>query len=268
MMRDAPPAEADDVAHRPRGAPPLRARRLPLLLALAAAACGPSGPPGDLAPPDLFEWSQERFEAEDYRSASEGFLAYLIRDPLNPLVDSAQYMAAEAELRAGDELEAVEEFNRLATGRPNSPWADDAQLGKCRAYLEAAPKVSLSQEFTRNAIDECRRLLQFFPASPLRDRAESLMRDAEARLAEKSYEIGKWYQDDRELAESAIVYYEKSLSDGPSEEILPDLLARLYTSYREVGYEAEARTVRDRLLEEFPDSEPARRVAEEDGSDG
>jgi len=222
-----------------------------------AMGCSSSGPPRGLEPPDLFAWSQGKFDGEEYNKASAGFLAYLIRDPLSPLFDSAQYMAAEAQLRAGHELEAIEEFKRLATGRPNSPWADDAQYGACRGYLSAAPKLSLSQEFTRLSLEECQRLIQFFPTSQLRADAEARLTEAQARLAEKSYEIGRYYQDNRKLFESAIVYYEKALAEGPSQETLPDLLKRLHKSYSEVGFDTEAQSILDRLLSEFPDSPEA-----------
>ncbi|MDX1577275.1 MAG: outer membrane protein assembly factor BamD [Gemmatimonadota bacterium] len=244
-------------------------RRTLVAAAIAlAAGCSSSGPPGDLAPPDLFAWAQEKFDAEDYRDASDGFLAFLIRDPLSPLVDSAQYLAAEAQLRAGRELEAVEEFDRLATGRPGSPWADDAQLGVCRAYMEASPKVSLSQEFTRRAIEECERLIQFFPTSDLTEEARRLVAEARAKLARKSFEIGKYYEDRRDLLESALVYYEKAVSEGPPAAIFPELLARMVRSYREIGFDTEAETTLGRLLSEFPESEEARELAEDGGSDG
>lgn len=234
-----------------------------IMLAIGVGGCAGSGPPRDLTPFDLFAWAQEQFAAGEYRKATQGFLGYLIRDPLSPLVDSAQYMAAEAQLRAGDELQAVEEFGRLATGRPNSSLADDAQLGTCRAYLAASPKVALSQEFTRRAIEECQRLLQFFPTTTLRAEAEALMQVAQAKLARKSYEIGRYYQDNRKLANSAIVYFEKSLSEEPSAEFLPDLFERLYRSYRTVGFDTEASSIKERLLTEFPDSPEARSLAEE-----
>jgi len=232
------------------------------MVVLMMAACSNTGPPGDLEPPDLFAWSQEKFELERFESAVTGFLSYMIRDPLNPLVDSAQYMAAEAQLRDGDVLEAIQEFRQLSSGRPNSPMADDAQYGACRAYLAAAPEVSLSQEFTRLALEECQRLLQFFPTTPFRVDAEKLIAAARAKLARQSYEIGKYYQK-RELPESAIVYYEKSLTEGPADAFLPDLLERLYRSYSTVGFDTEAVSIRERLVSEFPDSEEAHKVRED-----
>ncbi len=197
---------------------------------------------------------------EEYDDAASGFLAHLIQNPQSPQFDSAQYMAAEAALRNGKELEAAEEFGRIATSRPDSPFADDAQLGLCRAYSAVSPKVSLSQEFTRRAIDECGRLLQFFPTTPLRDEAERLVVEARTKLARKSYEIGKYYQDNRKLPEAAIVYYQKSLAENPPSDFLPDLLLRLYEMYDRVGFETEAQNVLDRLVTDFPDSEEAAKV--------
>ncbi len=230
-------------------------------LSLLTVACGRSGPPEDISAPDLFEWAHQQFEAEEYEDAADGFLAFMIRDPLNPMVDSAQFMVAQSRMRQGDELEAIAEFQRLAIDRPSSPLADDAQLGTCNAYLEAAPRLSLSQEFTRRAIEECERLIQFFPGTPHTAEAERIKAEAQSRLAEQSYEIGKYYQDRQRLAQSAIVYFEKSLSEDPGESYLPDLLLRLYRAYQEVGYDTEAEGVRERLLEEFPDSEQANELA-------
>lgn len=227
-----------------------------------AAACGSNAPPESLSPPDLFEWSQTRFDDEDFGSAASGFQAFLLRDPLNPMTDSAQFMLAESELRDGKELEAAEEFARLATGRPNSPWADDAQFGVCRSYQAASPKVALSQEYTRRAIEECQRLLQFFPNSELRAVAERQLADSRAKLAEKSYSVGDYYFR-REFYESARLYYEKALSEQPAPELLPELLSKLYESYTRMGFDTEAATVRERLLTEFPDTEQARRVRED-----
>lgn len=234
-----------------------------LAVGLLGTACTSSGPPGGLEPPDLFSWAQERFDDEDYGSAARGFQEFLIRDPLNPLSDSAQFLIAESYLRDGRELQAADEFSRLATGRPGSPWADDAQLGTCRAYWAASPGIPLTQENTRRAIEECERLPQFFPASPLVEEAGRLAEKARSKLARKSYDVGRYYYD-RELYESANVYFEKALSQAPSPDLLPTLLETLYRSYAAVGFDSEARSVRERLLREFPDSREARELRDAD----
>jgi len=232
-------------------------------LCTALAACGASNPPDDISGTDLFAWAQDRFDNEDWGSARNGFQNFMLRDPLSALTDSAQYMLAESMLRFGQELEAADEFSRLAIGRPNSTLADDAQFGVCRAYLEASPRATLSQEYTVRAISECERLLQFFPGTELRTQAEELLATGRNKLAEQSYAIGKYYYD-RRFYESANVYLEKAVSERPGPELMPRVLATMYQSYRRIGFDTEARVVRDRLLAEFPDSEEAARVRDDD----
>ena len=225
-------------------------------------SCVASGPPAELSSPDRFQWAQEKFESGDFGAAVLGFQDFVIRDPLSPLVDSAQYMMAESYLRGGRELDAAEEFSRLATTRPNSPWADDAQLGACRSYWEASPKIALSQEFTDRSIEECQRLVSFFPTSPLRAEAERRIAQARGKKAEKSFDIGRYYYR-LKLYGSANVYLEKALADSPSADLMPELLSMMYRSYTAVGFAAEAEAARERLLREFSDSEEARELAEE-----
>jgi outer membrane assembly lipoprotein YfiO len=227
--------------------------------ALLVLGCSTPSPPEELRGEDLFAWAQNYFDEEAYAAARTGFQTFLVRSPLSPMTDSAQYMLAEAQLRHGLEVEAADEFARLSIGRPNSPLADDAQLGVCRAYLAASPRVTLSQEYTQRAITECERLLQFFPTSDLRGEAEALLVRARGKLAEKSYSVGKYYYD-RKFYEAANVYFEKAMSEQPTDELLPTLLAAMFNSYSRIGFDTEARTVRDRLFEEFPDSSEAAEI--------
>lgn len=239
-------------------------RGVVVLIGLLASGCSSPSPPDELRGDDLFAWAQDYFDDEAYGAARSGFQTFLLRSPLSPMTDSAQYMLAESQLRYGQEVDAADEFARLSIGRPDSPLADDAQFGVCRAYFEAAPRVSLSQEYTQRAITECERLLQFFPASDLRGEAEALLVQARGKLAEKSYSVGKYYYD-RKFYEAANVYFEKAMSEQPTVELLPILLVAMYDSYSRIGFDTEARTVRDRLFEEFPDSSEAAEIRRRDG---
>jgi len=216
---------------------------------------------------DRFQWSQEKFDAESYGAAARGFQDFIIRDPLNPLVDSAQFMLCESYLRSRQELLAVGEFERLATTRPNSPLADDAQFGACRAWWSLSPKLALDQDYTRFAIAQCTRLLEFFPSSPLIESAETIIEEANAKLAAKDHETGRYYFR-RRLFESANIYYEFALSKAPPRaDLVPQILLDMYRSYTAVGFLTEARTVQDRLFREYPDSDQAAELRDLVGPD-
>lgn len=224
-----------------------------------AAACGTARAPTELAPPELFTWAVEKFEEGDYRAAIPGFTEFVIRDPLNPRVDSAQYLLGESYLRRGQELRAVNEFQQLVRTRPNSHLADDAQLGTCRAYWRLSPSIARDQEDTRRAVEECNRLLELFPGSPLREEAREIVLEAREKLAEKAFRVGKHYLD-RRLYESANIYFEMALEEDPEADIIPEVLAALYQSYRRIGFDSEAETVRQRLLRDHGDTEQAREL--------
>ena len=249
------------------------ARPAPIGRALAAAAalsatawgCSGSGPPGELEPLGVFAWSRESFDQGKFGSAIRGFQEFIIRDPLSPLVDSAQFLLGEAYLRDGQEFEAATTFERFAATRPNSPLADDAQFGACRAYWALSPKLALAQENTRLAIQQCQRLLDFFPGSPLRDDVVTLIEEASAKLAAKEYEIARYYAK-RGMFEAANIYFEKAMVQVPAAaDIVPEILAAYYRSLKRIGFAAEAEAVRTRLLQEFPESEEARALEAEDG---
>lgn len=235
-----------------------------LLVALAGAAvllgaCAGSGPPDTAAPIERFEWAVQNFRAGDYGAAVEGFRSFMVSDPLHENADSAQYLLAESLLEQGNEVEAANEFSQLANTRPGSSLADDAQFGACRSYWRASPGVARTQENTRAAIDACRRLTEFFPESPLISEAEELIAQAREKLARKQYRIARYYYDEG-FYESANIYLESVLEEYPGTQVVPEVLATLYRSYSELGFESEARAVRERLLSEHADSPEAERL--------
>lgn len=228
-----------------------------MVLAVGAAGCSVALPPPEATPTERFEWSRERFEQGNYNDAIRGFRDLLFREPLHPTSDSARYLLAESYLQTNQHLLAANEFRMLATSRPNSPVADDAQLGMCRSYWELSPSIPRDQEYTRRAIDACTRLIEYFPRSPLDADARDLIGDARVKLAEKRARVGTWYYE-RKYYESAIIYFESTVQEFPEAPVVPEVLARLHDSYSQVGFLAEAETVRETLLERFPDSPEAR----------
>jgi outer membrane protein assembly factor BamD len=230
-------------------------------LVASLAACSPAMPPEDATPRGRFDWSLERYEAGKYHDAIRGFRDHLLREPLHPTADSSRLLLAESYLQTDQELLAGNEFRQLATSRPNSPLADDAQFGVCRSYWAVSPDIPRDQEFTEKTIEECTRLLEFFPRSPLVAAARDLIAQARQKMAAKELRVGKYYYD-RTFFESAIIYFENILQTYPEADVVPEVLFYLHDSYDRVGFRAEARLVRERLLELYPDSPQAQELLE------
>lgn len=246
------------VAHRAAGL----AAAVPCLL----AACSPAMPPAEATPRGRFEWSLDRFEREKYHDAIRGFRDHLLREPLHPTADSARFLLAESYLQTDQELLAANEFQQLTSSRPNSPLADDAQFGVCRAFWAVSPDLPRDQEFTQKAIEECTRLLEFFPRSALVGDARALVAEARQKMAAKDLRVGRYYYD-RGFWESAIIYLENILQSYPEAEVIPETLLLLHNSYARVGFRLEADAVRQRLMEMFPDSPEARELRAQQGDE-
>ena len=238
-----------------------------VVLAVVVAGCGAlSMPPADSTIVGRFEWSQEKFDGGDYHGAIRGWEDFLLRDPLNPLADSAKLMLGKSYLQTDQELLAAHEFSQLATTRPNSPLADDAQFGACRAEWALSPKLARDQESTARAMEVCQELIEYFPRSRWVAGADSILDEARAKMASKEYSIGRWYFD-RGFYESANIYLQEVLIRFPGAPIEPDVLATLYQSLRRVGFEAEANDALEKLMSEYGDSQAAQDLqAQREGS--
>lgn len=237
------------------------------LLAGAMGACAPAMPPADAGPRDRFNWSVERYDRGKYHDAIRGLRDHLIREPLHPTADSARLILAESYLNTDQELLAANEFRQLATSRPNSPLADDAQLGVCRSFWAVSPDLPRDQEYTQNAIDECTRLLEYFPRSPLVEEGRQIIAEARQKMAAKDLRIGRYYYGIG-LYESAMIYLENLLETYPEAEVIPEALLVLHDCYYNVGFRMEADAVRQRLQELFPDSPQAKELAERQADEG
>ncbi len=243
--------------------------RLAGLCAVVASfwGCGPSMPPPEASPRQRFDWSAERYGNGKYADAIRGLRDHLFRDPLDPTADSARFLLADSYLNTEQELLAANEFRQLVTTRPNSPLADDAQFGMCRAYWKLSPDVPRDQDFTNKTVEECTRLAEYYPRSPLVSDAQAVVAQAREKLASKRLRVGKYYFD-RRLYESALIYFELLLQEYPESSAVPEALGYLHDAYERRGFQREADMVRQRLLESYPDTPAARRLAGTGESEG
>ncbi len=230
------------------------------LAAVVVSGCGASLPPPDSTPRQRFDWALQRMETGRYQAAVRAFRDLLFREPQATTADSARLMIAESHLRAGDRLVAAGEFSQFHQTRPNSPLADDAQLGTCRAYWQTSPGLPRDQEFTHKAIEECTRLIEFFPRSEHVEQARDIVREARQKAAAKDLRTGTWYFD-HGLLEAAIIYLENIVQTYPEADVMPRVLYLLHDAYSVIGFQAEADATRQRLESAFPDSDEAQRIA-------
>lgn len=232
------------------------------MIAVVVGGCG-SGQPalGQLAPEDIWTRGVQEYNERDWDEAIRYFERYVLVGGSDPRVTQARYYIARAYFEDRQYVTAAAEYARLAADLGRTDLADDARFGACRAYRELSPEPPLDQEYTRGAIDHCSALVEYFPDSEFATPAMEIVAEMRARLAEKVYGNGDWYLG-RRAYDSAIVYFEDVARDYPDTQWAPRALLRLYRIYGTLEYEEERETVRQRLLQDYPESAEAREVGE------
>lgn len=223
-------------------------------------SCASSGPPLQrLGPDELWSRGVEQFEARKWQAAIDAFERLALEYPTHPRVEEARFRIGESYMNREEYLTATSEFLRLVTDYPTSELADDARLKACEAYVALSPKIPLDQEYTRAAIDHCQALVAYYPDSDLAVRAREIVARMRAKLAEKVLYSGNFYMR-RGAFDSAIVYFEDVATQYADTPVAPKALYQLVQVYEELGYEDEEEAAKQRLLQQFPDSEEAQEV--------
>lgn len=236
-----------------------------LLLSTAVVGC-PKELPRDVPPEELYRIGVEAFERERWSRAIEALQRFMFQDPGNVKADSAQFLVGQAYFNQDQYLTAAAEFMRLAQTRPAAPLADDARYRACLSYYELSPRPELDQEYTQDAIEQCRSVMLLYPGSPFAAEAAERTRELTNKLARKYYLNAEYYYK-RRAYDSAIIYLEHLLSTYSGAAIEPEALFMLHETYERLGYRPEAEQMRQRLLNEYPDSPQARELRRREESE-
>lgn len=230
------------------------------ILLIAGAGCASSGPNLSTLDADaLLVRGLERLEAENWDQAIRALEQFIFQYPTHARYQEARFRLGDAYAGKNDRLIAASEYGRLADDFPNGPYADDARFRVCEMYQELSPIPARDQEYTVTAIDHCRSLRAFYPDSEFAPAAAEIITELENKLAQKELETGNFYFD-AEAFDPAIIVYQHLLEKYPTSRAAPVALLRMYEAYTEIGYAEEAQEAKDRLLQQFPDSEAARQV--------
>jgi len=232
------------------------------LLLAGMAACGPKRPPlTELTAEVLWTRGVEAYEQEEWNEAIRYLDRFVVTGGSDPRVDQASYYTADAHFNRKEYVTAAADFARLASGVGRGELGDDARFMTCRAYEELSPRPQLDQEYTRAAIEHCQSLVDFFPESEFRERAEGIVEQMWGKLAAKAYETGEWYQG-RQAYDSAILYYEDVVRTYPQTRWAPRALGRMVEVFGILQWDEEQTEARDRLLAEYPASAEARALGD------
>ena len=245
---------------------PIRPWKLLVLPVLAGlAACASASKYEGLDAMGVYAMGQHEMAEEDYGDAAETLDRLLLVYPTFEQAAEASFLLASAYYLDEKYITAASQYTMFLDRYPTHPRAGEAALGVCRSYAAMSPISQRDQTFTDQALVVCRNVVGDYQGTSVAEEAATIANDMRAKLARKIYENGSYYLR-RDLWDSAIIYFEDVVASYPETPYAPQALLGIIRAYEAIGYEDEVERARNRLLNQYPESEEARSLNGDPGS--
>ncbi len=223
-----------------------------MLLALLAAlaGCGGSAPHVRPLPGDEVDLDRARHEFEDgnYVRAAELLTAFVEGHPGSGQLDQALLLLGLSHQKTGENLLAVEDFNRLVRDFPQSPLREQGEFERAHSHYLEALGPALDPEETETALDLAKAYLLRYPQGSHVEEANRIVDSCLERLAMKAYLNGETYlklRHDR----AAAIYLDKALATKQDFRRAGRALAELARARTRLREDGAAREAWQRLIE-------------------
>ncbi|MCX7927182.1 MAG: outer membrane protein assembly factor BamD [Candidatus Omnitrophica bacterium] len=146
--------------------------------------------------------------------ALEIFAKVVENSPYGALAAKAQYQLGMVYKNLGQYYEAEEAFNKVINNYPDSEWAQSAkfQIAACRALASRGP--AYDQGSTKEAREKFQEFILSSPQTPLVNEAENRLKELSEKEAESNYQIGRFYEKQRDY-KAAEIYYNATIEVAP-----------------------------------------------------
>ncbi len=232
----------------------------PVLAGLALAACASAPRHQGMTADQLWELGQREYANGDLGDATQTLEVLLLTFPTHPAAPDAQLLMARSYFDEERYITAQAEYRRFLDRHPSHPSAPEAALGMCRSAEALSPITQRDQEFTLEALQVCGTVSADYAGTPEADEAATIAAEMREKLAQDTYETGEYYLR-REFHHSAILYFELVLEEHAESLWAPRALVGMMDAYEGLGYAEELEETRQTLLDRYPDSPEAQRVA-------
>jgi len=173
--------------------------------------------------------------------------AFIDAHPGSNRLDQALLLIGLCHQQTGENLLAVEEFNRLIRDFPQSALREQAEFERAHSYFRESLGAALDPENTELAIELARSYVQRYPQGSRQGQALAIIDASLEKLATKAYWNAETYlRMGRDRA--ATIYLEKALSLKEDFRHKGEALARLARARTRLGETEKAQQAWEQLL--------------------
>jgi outer membrane protein assembly factor BamD len=229
---------------------------LPLL-----GGCSLFGGRPDTLPPagKLYEDGERDLGRGRYEAARDQLRKIVERHPDSTLVPQARFLVGETYYRDKEWDRAAREFEAFMALYPAHAIADLVQYRLARSYFDGMPDVERDQGVAVKALAEFQKLLKLYPESRYAPDAIVKIDACRLRLAQKELWVADWYVRQGNWL-GAVQRYDVILKDYGRTSAAAQALYQKAEALMRLERGDEAQTALQKLVEEFPRTDWARRA--------
>lgn len=151
------------------------------------------------------------------------------------VVDNAPYgkYAEDAQLKLGEALkkseryeEAIQAYHKISEDYPNSKYATQAMYEESYCAYKASLKPAYDATATDSAIKTFEKFVDKNKDAELARKADSTMKRLKDNVAQKSFDVAKFYES-QDKTEAAVIYYQDVIDTYPESSLVNEAKARI-----------------------------------------
>lgn len=233
------------------------------LLLLGGAGCSKTLDLNQYPTPEsLYQASMEAFEKGDCNRAQQGFQRLIFELPArDSLHASVRYHLGQCQLKGHMELEAAQQFRRVADDFPRNQLAPSALLRAGDAYAKLWSNPELDPTYGETALSTFSEALGRYPNSAAADTARTRIQELNELFAEKGYKNGLFYLR-LHAFDSAILYFKDVVATYPRTSYAGKAVVKLIEAFSRIGYVEEKTEMCLYRTQYYPDAKGAEKYCE------
>jgi outer membrane protein assembly factor BamD len=204
-------------------------------------------------PQEVYDTAMKAYVERSYEEAEEGFKLLTEDYPLNPFAIEAQLMLADVCFAQERYPEAGSYYTNFVALHPVHQRASYALFQKGMSYFKDVLSYDRDQTFTKKALFAFEDLVEAYPESMYREKAEELIVFLTRRLAKRELAIARFYFKGKNY-EGALSRFRDILEQYPEAGMTDETLYYIGETYKRLGEEQLSREAFMMLITDFPDS--------------